>query len=146
MLEHFSREFAQEERSRPISLSGEAKQALLAYRWPGNVRELKNLIERFTILYPGGHIDLATLPRELVDKEDTPLTKPAALQRPGTPNIEDALASTERELMLNALREAGGHKGEAAERLGISRHAFKRRLQRLGISQPAESLTDDTSA
>lgn len=29
--------------------------------------------------------------------------------------------------------EAGGHKGHAAERLGISRHAFKRRLQRLGI-------------
>ena len=34
---------------------------------------------------------------------------------------------------IAALRECGGHKGHAADRLGISRHAFKRRLQRLAI-------------
>lgn len=145
LIEHFSHAFAREERSRPIILSEEAKQALLAYRWPGNVRELKNLIERFTILYPGGTIDAAALPRELVDGEQEQLAKPAPQPHPGTPNIEDALASTERELMLNALREAGGHKGQAAEHLGISRHAFKRRLQRLGIAQPAGAIGDDAS-
>ena len=35
--------------------------------------------------------------------------------------------------LLATLRECGGHKGRAAGRLGISRHAFKRRLQRLAI-------------
>lgn len=145
LIEHFSHEFAREERSRPIALSDEAKQALLAYRWPGNVRELKNLIERFTILYPGGKIDVTALPRELVNMDDTQIIQPALTPRPGTPNIEDALANTERELMLNALREAGGHKGQAAERLGISRHAFKRRLQRLGIEKSTEALVDDSA-
>ncbi|WP_132258773.1 sigma-54-dependent transcriptional regulator [Paucimonas lemoignei] len=146
LIEHFSREFAREERTRPITFSDEAKQALLAYRWPGNVRELKNLIERFTILYPGGKVDVSALPRELVSHDDMQLIKPVSVQLPGSPNIEDALASTERELMLNALREAGGHKGQAAERLGISRHAFKRRLQRLGIMKPTETLVDDAAA
>lgn len=146
LIEHFSREFAREERSRPIALSEEAKQALLAYRWPGNVRELKNLIERFTILYPGGMIDVSALPRELVNNDGGQAVKPALTPLPGSPNIEDALANTERELMLNALREAGGHKGQAAERLGISRHAFKRRLQRLGIVKSEEALVDDSAA
>ncbi|HZW11836.1 MAG TPA: sigma-54 dependent transcriptional regulator [Noviherbaspirillum sp.] len=134
LIKHFSQSFACEERSAPISLSDEARGALLKYRWPGNVRELKNLIERLTILHPGGVIGTGALPRELVD--DHPAAAPAStmLQAADAAGIEDALASTEREMMLAALREAGGHKGQAAERLGISRHAFKRRLQRLGIS------------
>jgi DNA-binding NtrC family response regulator len=32
------------------------------------------------------------------------------------------------------LEKTGGRKGQAAEQLGLSRHAFKRRLQRLGIT------------
>ncbi|WP_199688109.1 sigma-54-dependent transcriptional regulator [Noviherbaspirillum sedimenti] len=147
LIEHFSGEFAREERSRPIVLSADAQQALLDYRWPGNVRELRNLIERFTILYPGTQIGVAALPRELLDTEQVPaptLTPtPPAPQSNGIPNIEDALASTERQLMLSALREASGHKGHAAERLGISRHAFKRRLQRLGISGSAATYADN---
>jgi len=143
LIAHFSSEFAREERTRPIVLSPDAQQALLAYRWPGNVRELRNLIERFTILYPGGQIGLAALPRELVETGAVPTPTLAAPQPNGMPNIEDALARTERELMLTALREASGHKGQAAGRLGISRHAFKRRLQRLGISGAAGTFDDN---
>lgn len=145
LIAHFSSEFAREERARPIAFSPDAQQALRAYRWPGNVRELRNLIERFTILYPGGEIGLAALPRELVDIGQIPAARPALpMPHPNAlPNIEDALATTERELMLGALRDAGGHKGHAAERLGISRHAFKRRLQRLGISGPEMAPGDN---
>ena len=129
LIEHFSRAFARGEGSAPIVLSEEARAALLRYRWPGNVRELKNLIERLTILHPGATVPLSALPAEIEDAAPAPaVTVPA-----GTASIGDALATTEREMMLAALRDAGGHKGHAAERLGISRHAFKRRLQRLGI-------------
>ena len=41
--------------------------------------------------------------------------------------------TTERHLVQDALDQADGHKGRAAEILGISRHALKRRLQRLGL-------------
>lgn len=135
LVEHFSRTFARAGGSVPISLSAETCEALQAYRWPGNVRELKNLIERLSILHPGAVIALAALPPEIAGAATAvPSVAPvAALPHTGTANIGDALASQEREMMLAALREAGGHKGNAAERLGISRHAFKRRLQRLGL-------------
>jgi DNA-binding NtrC family response regulator len=48
-------------------------------------------------------------------------------------SIGSELADAERLLLERALGEAGGHKGRAATSLGISRHAMKRRLQRLGI-------------
>lgn len=133
LIGHFAQSFAREERTGAISLSAEARAALLAYRWPGNVRELKNLIERLTILHPGGEVAASALPRELTGAEVVTSLPSAPAQAAGTPSIGDALASTERDMMLAALRDAGGHKGHAAERLGISRHAFKRRLQRLGI-------------
>jgi DNA-binding NtrC family response regulator len=35
---------------RPLMLSPEAEEALLAHRWPGNVRELENVIERAVVM------------------------------------------------------------------------------------------------
>jgi DNA-binding NtrC family response regulator len=49
-------------------------------------------------------------------------------------SIGAVLESTEREILIRALRAANGHKGHAAEALGISRHALKRRLQRVGLA------------
>ena len=49
------------------------------------------------------------------------------------PQLQDRLDTTERNLVRDALDQADGHKGRAAEILGISRHALKRRLQRLGL-------------
>jgi DNA-binding NtrC family response regulator len=129
LIAHFARTFAQGEGSAPIRLSADARAVLMRYRWPGNVRELKNLIERLTILHPGAEVPESALPPEI---RGAGLSLPAAPDK-APASIGDALASTEKEIMLAALREAGGHKGHAAERLGISRHAFKRRLQRLGI-------------
>ncbi len=142
LAEHFCHQYALKEGARPIKLDAEAKELLGAYLWPGNVRELKNLIERLTILYPGREIGRAELPDEIVRADAAPETP----RRPGASvatasadpevatSIRATLADAERELVLGALRECGNHKGEAADRLGISRHAFKRRLQRLGIS------------
>jgi DNA-binding NtrC family response regulator len=47
--------------------------------------------------------------------------------------IEAELASAERVLLEDALRRAGGARTQAATLLGISRHALKRRLRRLGL-------------
>jgi two-component system, NtrC family, response regulator AtoC len=153
LAEHFAQLCAVEEKVPPVRFGAVARERLCAYRWPGNVRELKNLVERLTILYPGREIGVAELPLEITQAA-APL--PAALtssveagqrepaMRPLAPRgamapansapITDALAHTERELILQALRDCAGHKGQAADRLGISRHAFKRRLKRLGLA------------
>lgn len=143
LAEHFSRQYAREERVSPIRFDSEARQILMSYYWPGNVRELRNLIERLTILFPGREIGVADLPPEMSRlRRETPVpvafpSSIASQQDSASsiepPSIGDSLAAAERELITSALRESDGHKGHAADRLGISRHAFKRRLKRLGM-------------
>jgi DNA-binding NtrC family response regulator len=118
----FAENLSNREGSQPISFSLEVRKVFKDYQWPGNVRELKNVIERLTIIYPGQLISADMLPLELQDivscDDDT---------------IMDSLADAERNLVLRALLEHDGKKGLAAEKLGISRHALKRRIQKLGI-------------
>lgn len=134
---HFAARYAREEHCTPIRFSGDALAVLLGYRWPGNVRELKNLVERLTILQPGRTIHAADLPGEMVATPATPVEAPA-LAGDANPAlaagpIESQLADAERQMVEAALRQVAGQKGRAAEILGISRHALKRRLRRLGL-------------
>ncbi|MGJ9420828.1 sigma-54-dependent transcriptional regulator [Massilia sp. CMS3.1] len=132
LADYFATLYAAQEKVSPVRFEPWTLKHLAAYQWPGNVRELKNLIERFTILHPGTTINIAALPMEITMPSNI---EPFAnsLQKGGSAQITDTLANTERKIILNALRECGGHKSQAAGRLGISRHAFKRRLQRLGL-------------
>jgi two-component system, NtrC family, response regulator AtoC len=127
LARHFGARFAREENCAAVHFTPEAEAVLLAYSWPGNVRELRNLIERLTILDAGRAIGPADLPADMT--ADAALPPSASEGR----SIGSELAEAERRLLEDALRAAAGHKGRAAESLGISRHALKRRLQRLGI-------------
>ena len=45
-----------------VRLTASAVEALCEYKWPGNVRELSNLVERLSILFPQGVVDVKNLP------------------------------------------------------------------------------------
>ncbi|MCW9004227.1 MAG: sigma-54 dependent transcriptional regulator [Gammaproteobacteria bacterium] len=45
-----------------VRLTASAIEALSEYKWPGNVRELANLVERLSILFPQGVVDVKDLP------------------------------------------------------------------------------------
>ncbi|WP_413110713.1 sigma-54 dependent transcriptional regulator [Thaumasiovibrio sp. DFM-14] len=47
-----------------FQFSQRAIKSLLGHHWPGNVRELANLIERMSIIYPEGVIDVNQLPEK----------------------------------------------------------------------------------
>ncbi len=129
LARHFAARYAREERCAPVGFSPEAEAALLGYRWPGNVRELRNLVERATILSPGRTLSSGDLPG--MSAQPAP---PRPANGPAAPrSIEADLEVSERALLLQALEQAGGLRGRAAGALGISRHALKRRLQRLGL-------------
>ncbi|MEP0520154.1 MAG: sigma-54 dependent transcriptional regulator [Hyphomicrobiales bacterium] len=123
LASYFANRFAEEAATRPINMAKAAQRYMATYPWPGNVRELKNLIERLTILRPGQTIGPEQLPAEILTVE------------PSDPlSIEESMDGVERTMIQEALLKSGGKKGMAAERLGISRHAMKRKMQRLGLS------------
>lgn len=126
LVQYFAQRQALEEGVSPIRFLPDSIALLRRHRWPGNVRELKNLVERLTILLPGQDISAAMLPAQLQDSASP--CNPALV-------LGDQLERAERELVTDALTRTAGHKGLAAQLLGISRHALKRRLQRLGIER-----------
>ena len=156
LLNAFIHSQAREESCRPITIPRETLELLMAYSWPGNVRELRNLIERLTILHPGQLIRKQHLPAEFHtdSKPQGDNEQPMASsldqhlsaefhttsmpqednEQPMVSSLDQHLQRAERQLVLETLEKTGGRKGRAAEQLGLSRHAFKRRRQRLGIT------------
>jgi DNA-binding NtrC family response regulator len=56
LARHFIERFSRDLKKKPLVLSPEALEQMLAYTWPGNVRELQNCIERTVILTQGDTI------------------------------------------------------------------------------------------
>jgi len=120
---YFAGKFSEGAANRNISFTSSTLTFFKSYAWPGNVRELKNLIERLTILHPGKMISFEHLPPEIRNVE---VKEPVS--------IEESMNNVERDMIHDALLKSGGKKGITAERLGISRHALKRKMQKLGMS------------
>ena len=95
-----------------------AREGLRRYAWPGNVRELQNVVERAVIL-ASGEIDIGHL-----SLEPPEVCSPA----------RDDLRAMERETIERVLRESGGSRRTAAERLGISLRTLQYRLKEYGLS------------
>jgi DNA-binding NtrC family response regulator len=112
-----------------LRLGDAAKRTLLEHSWPGNVRELQNCMERAAILCDGREIrpehlrlgDGATGGPSLGDVLD--LTGPLAEVS------RRAAARAEEEAIALALKDSGGDRALAAERLGISVSTLARRVR-----------------
>jgi transcriptional regulator with PAS, ATPase and Fis domain len=117
-----------------------ARQKLLSHAWPGNVRELRNVIERALILETTREIQASSLPDF---QAETRLQKTASTQAAPNESLDDALARLERELITNVLEQNDFNLTRTAERLKLSRHSLRYRMQRLnmdfGDSTPDES-------
>ena len=120
---HFLRAKAARYAKEIHGFSSGAVEALLAHRFPGNVRELEHVVERAVVLAEGAEIEVAdlALARARSDGRDE-----AALERM-------TLAEAEAFLVRRAVERSGGSAARAAEALGLSRSAFYRRTQALGI-------------
>ena len=67
LLDHFAESFAVS--NKRVSFTRRSLLLLQAYSWPGNVRELSNLVQRFSVLYPGKTIELSKIPEEFLSQE-----------------------------------------------------------------------------
>ncbi len=115
LARYFIDRFCRDLNKRPLVLSPAAEEDLRTYAWPGNVRELQNCIERAAILTEGDTIH----PRHLN------LSLAEASRR--------TLAEVERRKIEQALKEAAGNRGRAAEVLQVSYKTFTSKLREYGF-------------
>jgi two-component system response regulator FlrC len=103
-----------------LTLSDDARAALVAAAWPGNVRELANVLERSAIMAEGDEIrasDLAWLLDATTDGPAVPTT----------------VSEIERDAIVRALAATDGNRRRAAARLGIGLRTLYDKLKRYGI-------------
>jgi DNA-binding NtrC family response regulator len=140
LARYFIERFCRDLNKRPLILSPAAEDDLRKYPWPGNVRELQNCIERAAILTEGDtihprHLNLSFHGGSMAaaaDEEAGPWSK---IDLSGS--LADAtrrtVAEVERRKIEQALREAAGSKGRAAEILQVSYKAFTTKLKEHGF-------------
>ena len=135
LADHFLGQFCGALGKPVMSLAKPAAAKLLAHHWPGNVRELRNVIERAVILAPGPQVQPLHLPdfelETKLRKSDAPATGPVP------DSLDEALAGFERQLILAALERNHFSINKTAERLKVTRHSLRYRMQRLGINTEA---------
>jgi DNA-binding NtrC family response regulator len=126
---HFLRQFSESMGKHIIGFSNDAEKLMASYHWPGNVRELRNAVERAVIMEAGKHIGASSLPQSI--GESPP---PAPREEKDEPErLEEAMAQYERRFIERALRRHVGRINETAAELGITRHALRYRMQKLGM-------------
>src|SRR5882724_2958772 len=131
LAEHFLKTFCAAMNKNVGGIASGARQKLLSHHWPGNVRELRNVIERALILETTREIQAASLPDFQIESR---LQKTAAVPPPSNEPLDDALARIERDLINGALQQSDFNLTRAAERLQLTRHSLRYRMQRLGMN------------
>jgi transcriptional regulator with PAS, ATPase and Fis domain len=107
------------------------------YSWPGNVRELENLLERIFILEEEDRVLVRHVPprilREVNGERVTPPVIGVATREVESLPFHEATAGFQRRLIEQALARAGGNPRLAAKALGLSRHALRHQMGKLGL-------------
>ena len=103
----------------PVVLSPDALERLVAHGWPGNVRELENCLMRAVVVASGG----------VVRPEHLSMSSPGHVGE--TPVL--SLVELEKLHVARVLEISGGHKGRAADVLGVSRPRLNRLIEKYGL-------------
>ncbi|MFN2436699.1 MAG: sigma-54 interaction domain-containing protein, partial [Desulfotignum sp.] len=133
MITHYLDRFAQKYEKSRMSLSGDAVDALSAYRFPGNVRELINICERLVVMAADSRVRHEDLPGSI--RKSMPPEKPEdAVWHPGQ-SLSQMVADLEKKVLIRALAHAGTQ-ARAAGLLGIDQSTIARKLKKYGLNRP----------
>lgn len=131
LAEHFLLLFQTSMNKSVRTISPLARQKLLSHGWPGNIRELRNAVERALILETTRELQASSLPNFQIESR---LQKNQAVQVALDESLDDALARIERELIATALDQNNSSLTRAADRLKLTRHSLRYRMQRLNMN------------
>jgi len=130
LAEHFLVDFCRRARRRVPQLTTPAKKRLLGHYWPGNVRELRNMMERLAFLSTEDRIEAEDLGFILSPRGGTALADGFE----GT--LSEATAQFQVEYIRHAIEQSGGNMSLAADRLGLHRANFYRKMRQLEMDGP----------
>lgn len=142
----------EKEKRGSIRFNSGAVMSLCKHPWPGNVRELANLVERMTIMHPYGVIGVKDLPakyRHVDCSEEEFEVDTAAMESHTTVvgmndttllpddgiDLKDYLTGLERNLIQQALNDAGGVVARAADRLSIRRTTLVEKMRKYELQR-----------
>ena len=125
LADHFLEKYARHYRKDIRRISTPAIDLLMIYHWPGNVRELENCIEHAVVMSNENVIHAYHLPPTLQSAQST-----------GTGiggSLADRASQFEREMIIEALKDADGNCAQAAKSLSTTQRIFNYRVRKLGI-------------
>ncbi len=135
-----------------IHLSPSTIQSMSKYAWPGNVRELANLIERLSILYPNGTVNVADLPEkyqsaevlensELVESDEVRQEDNGIMPRlpHGGIDLKEHLTNLEYSMIKQALDESNWVVAHAAKRLQLGRTTLVEKMRKYNMQRQDEA-------
>ena len=125
LADYFLEKYSKENSKDIKRFSTPAIDMLMDYHWPGNVRELENCIERAVLLCDGGVIHSYHLPPTLQTGRESG-TLPEL-------SLEDAVASLEKEMIIDALKNTRGNISTAAQVLKTTVRKFAYKAKRYDI-------------
>lgn len=131
LIDFFLKKFNQRDSTKKKILPS-AIDCLCQYPFSGNIRELSNLVERVVVLTQDQNIHMEDLPSHVRHPD------PNADVWPGSDdsNLPNAVARTEKEMIIRALRTCGTQR-KAARILGIDQSTLARKAKRYGIRNDA---------
>lgn len=135
LVDNYIAKMAQEYKDIPYRISTPALDMLLLYHWPGNIRELKNCIERAVLVCDDGVIRTHHFPPSLQLPSTNTIGKPSASQNTKAKKISftEHIERVEKELLVDALKEARGNIHQAARQTELTYRVFQYKLTKYNI-------------
>jgi DNA-binding NtrC family response regulator len=126
LVDHF---FGRYRRTRELSISSPALEAMIAFDWPGNVRQLGRVLERLIALAAGPAIVLSDLPSEISKEYEEVINE--------LPGQTESLRAWSSRYVRLVLERCHGNKRRACDLLDISYHTLQSHLDyEIGTRQP----------
>jgi two-component system, NtrC family, nitrogen regulation response regulator NtrX len=124
LAEYFVADFCRRNNFRPKRIDEAIFDEFRAYRWPGNIRELRNVVER-----------MAILASDPIAADAIPVEIRLARQAGAPSTLAETRAQAEREMIRQALDDAGWNVSAAARALGVERTRLHKRIRALGLER-----------
>lgn len=125
LADHFINKYSHLHRKQIDRISTPAIEMLSSYRWPGNVRELENVIECAVLVAENNVIEGYNLPREI----QRTCIEPSSTG--GT--FENLVASFEKQLIIDALKDSQGNQTIASELLKTTKRILQYKIEKYRI-------------